>query len=219
MMETPKLPLEKFGHYFQNVYEPAEDTFLLIDALEQDIETIIRLKPLICLEIGTGSGSVITSLAKKLGPNKCFYLATDLNGEALECSRKCFEYNTLIDNLHPIRCNLSQAFRSDLLSDLIVFNPPYVPTDSNESLESSDIIAAAWAGGKDGRQIIDRFIDETLVNHLNRPNGLAYLVALEQNRIDDIIHRAKQNNFKCQRILTRRCGIEKLSILKFEYKF
>lgn len=43
-METPELPLEQFEKYFQNVYEPAEDTFLLLDALEQDLESITRLK-------------------------------------------------------------------------------------------------------------------------------------------------------------------------------
>ncbi|OTF72837.1 hemK methyltransferase family member 2-like protein [Euroglyphus maynei] len=178
-METPKLPTEQFGEYFQNVYEPAEDTFLLLDALEQDLESIIKLKPLICLEIGSGSGTVITSLAKTLGPNECFYLATDLNSQALECTRKCFQYNTDTDNVHSIRCDLSRAFRSRLLPDLILFNPPY--------------------------------------NDLNRPNGLAYLVALEQNRIDEIIDRAQQVGFLCRRMLSRKCGIEKLSILRFEH--
>lgn len=213
-METPELPLEQFEKYFQNVYEPAEDTFLLLDALEQDLESITRLKPLICLEIGSGSGTVITSLAKTLGPYECFYLATDLNSQALECTRKCFQYNTRTDNLHPIRCDLSQALNhSRLLPDLIIFNPPYVPT--NEQIKSD--IEASWAGGQNGRLIIDRFINETLVNDLNRPNGMAYLVVLEQNRIDDIINHARRKGFLCQRILSRKCGIEKLSILKFQH--
>ncbi|GFS99603.1 uncharacterized protein TNCV_1971771 [Trichonephila clavipes] len=51
---------------FDDVYEPAEDTFILIDALGKDMELIMNLGPGICLEIGSGSGVIITSLGKVL---------------------------------------------------------------------------------------------------------------------------------------------------------
>ena len=40
--------------------------------------------------------------------------------------------------------------------DILIFNPPYVPTPSEEI--NSIGIEAAWAGGVDGREIIDLFI-------------------------------------------------------------
>ena len=44
---------------FENIYEPAEDSFLLLDALEQDLVYISQtLKPTICVEIGSGSGII-----------------------------------------------------------------------------------------------------------------------------------------------------------------
>lgn len=65
---TPKFPLNKFDTYFTNhVYEPAEDTFLLLDALEKS--NVKLLNPFICLEVGTGSGAIIVSLKKTLGLN------------------------------------------------------------------------------------------------------------------------------------------------------
>ncbi|CAK5082060.1 unnamed protein product [Meloidogyne enterolobii] len=52
-----------------NVYPPSEDTFLLIDALSKEKDVIISLNPLICLEIGCGSGIVSCFLQKLLKNN------------------------------------------------------------------------------------------------------------------------------------------------------
>jgi release factor glutamine methyltransferase len=46
MLSTPDYSHFKSKDY-ENFYEPAEDTFLLLDALEKDIEYLNCLKPLI----------------------------------------------------------------------------------------------------------------------------------------------------------------------------
>lgn len=70
-METPILPVSRFGHYFERfVYEPAEDTFLLLDALEAELDKIQKIEPKLCVEIGCGSGTIITALIKTLSTSK-----------------------------------------------------------------------------------------------------------------------------------------------------
>lgn len=40
--------------------------------------------------------------------------------------------------------------------DILLFNPPYVPTESSEIFGTG--IEASWAGGVDGREVINRFL-------------------------------------------------------------
>lgn len=43
-METPNLTAIDFQNEFKQVYEPAEDSFLLLDALEADLSNIRAMK-------------------------------------------------------------------------------------------------------------------------------------------------------------------------------
>lgn len=48
---TPDLSHLTAAHY-EDVYEPSDDTFLLLDALEKDKPLLQALNPGICLELG-----------------------------------------------------------------------------------------------------------------------------------------------------------------------
>ena len=88
-----------------------------------------------------------------------------------------------------------QAVRMDLESslserlagkvDVLIFNPPYVPTPSEEV--GSDGIEAAWAGGVDGREVIDRLLPR--VANLLGQNGRFYMVRVLQIVLpDDLLY-------------------------------
>ena len=55
-MEKLKIPTPDFSHLsaaeFESVYEPAEDSFLLLDAIEAELPELIRLRPEVCVEVG-----------------------------------------------------------------------------------------------------------------------------------------------------------------------
>ena len=73
-INTSKKPLSIFYDFydlskdFQNVYEPAEDSFLLIDSLEKDLDHINfdKNKKLNSIELGCGSGLVSCCFLSKL---------------------------------------------------------------------------------------------------------------------------------------------------------
>ena len=69
----------------ENVYEPAEDTFLFADNL------LVKKSDNV-LEIGTGTGIIAIIASKKLKK----VVAVDINRYAVECARKNAEINRLM---------------------------------------------------------------------------------------------------------------------------
>ncbi|CAG0887401.1 unnamed protein product [Cyprideis torosa] len=207
-MQTPDYTHIWSPEYASSVYEPAEDTFLLLDALEADLKVWL---PEIVVEVGTGSGIVITALSQRFPMAQC--LAVDINPMAALCAKTtarvngCDRVDVLLDDLG--RC---LVHRLEGKVDLLIFNPPYVVTPSSEV--GSRGIEASWAGGERGREVIDQFLP-TIPKFLS-PDGRCYLVTLEDNDIEDLAH-VSQNDFglSCDLVLGRRCGREKLSVLKF----
>ncbi len=134
-----------------NVYVPAEDSYMLADNLEIKSGQSV-------LEIGTGSG-IVAMYASKLTDN---ITVTDINFDACELARKNFEDNG-IENIEILFGNLFEPVK-DRKFDVILFNTPYLPTEDNDVID--DTINYAFDGGLNGRKIIDLFLNE-VSNHLN----------------------------------------------------
>ncbi|CAG2121554.1 unnamed protein product, partial [Medioppia subpectinata] len=154
-----------------------------------------------------------TSVAKTFGPNNCLYLATDINEKALLTTRKCGSVNGVNDCVQLVSTDLTEAINHRLhhCIDLLVFNPPYVPTPTQE-VGAGDI-SSSWAGGVDGRQVIDRFLPT--VPSLLTPNGLLYLIVVKENKISEICDAMKAMDFEMTIVLERKSGPEHLSVLRF----
>lgn len=126
------------------VYPPAEDTFLLIDNL------IIKDSDEV-LEIGTGTG--IVSISASL---KCKEVtSTDINPYAIKCAEANVKLNN-IKNINIIKSDLFENIYDEY--DLILFNTPYLPVFEDEHVD--DEYSKAWDGGESGREVIDKFIKE-----------------------------------------------------------
>lgn len=225
-MQTPHLPRAIFADDFQNVYEPAEDTFLLLDALENDLE-LLKKNAEVCLECGSGSGTIITalSIALKQGQEQeasrtRLMLATDINPEACRTTRKCANHHNQLHNIEIIRTHLAESLvdRLEHSVDVLLFNPPYVPTDMDETIEGAEKLQHSWAGGKKGRELIDIFLDQYVPRLLSKPHGVAYMIALAENNIQELCDVLLVKHHIAGNVaLKRRAGPELLHVIKYHW--
>lgn len=117
------------------------------------------------------------------------HILTDVNQSALLCSRETLACNGSKERSSAlVRCSLLSAIRRSLKVDILIFNPPYYPTESEEAYGKNDI-SAAWAGGKCGIEITLPLLKA--LHSILAPNGVFFLVAIAQNKPNDLI------NFVC----------------------
>lgn len=112
------------------------------------------------LEIGTGSGFVSAVLLANL--KRICLVATEINPHAARCAK--------VNGVEVIRTDLFRGIKSknpDILFDLILFNPPYLPTSEEEKVPGW--LNYAFDGGISGRDTLNMFLDE-IRNYL-KPEG------------------------------------------------
>ncbi|MGQ0842886.1 MAG: HemK2/MTQ2 family protein methyltransferase [Sporichthyaceae bacterium] len=142
------------------VYEPEADTHLLLDTvLAEGVPDHAH-----ALDIGTGTGRIALALKA----------AGAAHVQAVDVSRRAVLSARINARLHrlPLRVR-----RSDVLGhveerfDLIVANPPYVPSGGPMPRRGR---SRTWHGGADGRAVLDRVCRDA--PRLLKPNGVCWLV-------------------------------------------
>jgi len=117
------------------VYSPEADTVLLLDAARAEVRPGDRV-----LEVGTGSGIIAAEIARIAR-----VVATDINPHAVLRARGA--------GVDVVRTDLTAGIRGPF--DLVLFNPPYLPTQPEERV--NDWLEYALDGGESGRTVIERF--------------------------------------------------------------
>jgi release factor glutamine methyltransferase len=183
-------------HLADTVYEPAEDSYLLIDAALNEIAgSKQRLR---ILEIGTGSGIVTSAMLRDAPEHR--YAATDISPHAVTCARA--------NRVPVVRADLFRGLRGRF--DLIIFNPPYLPTAPDERVDGW--LDYAWNGGDDGRSVIDRFLERAQAFLADRGSILLLLSSL--TGIETVCERMASAGLVVHEVASIRCPGERLVVLR-----
>jgi release factor glutamine methyltransferase len=224
------LPTPSTSHVpYERVYEPAEDSFLLLDTLSSESERTFlheRFSPTsagpalkdcpspLVVEIGTGSGVVLSFLhahtKKILGRHDVFTAGVDVNQFACKATEETVRVAELEQQMQAlshgfylgnILGDLTSSFKPGVV-DLLIFNPPYVPTLELPGLpdeeiktvttyeDDSHLLSLSYAGGKDGMGITNRLL-QSLPEVLNRTRGCAYVLLCAQNKPETVKEKIK----------------------------
>lgn len=129
---------------------PRPDTETIVEAALEFLDaTGPRDRPLVIADLGTGSGAILLALLSEL--TNATGIATDINLDALRTARSNAAQLGLIERVHFVVCDYASALTGSL--DLIVSNPPYIPSadiaDLDIEVRNHDPLRAL-DGGKDG---------------------------------------------------------------------
>lgn len=247
------LPTPSTSHVaFERVYEPAEDSYLLLDTLSSEAEKAFLqsrfsgtltgvLSPLV-VEIGTGSGVVLSFVDAHaeiiFGREDVLTAGIDVNRFACEATvqtvkvaeqEQAAQGKTSGIYLGNVVGDLTGPLRSSTV-DVLIFNPPYVPTPdlpelpalsntaANPSFEDdSHLLALSYAGGADGMETTNRLLD-SLPGILNSDRGCAYILLCAQNKPEDVKQRirswGREWGVETVRSSGKKAGWEKLQIIR-----
>ena len=190
------------------VYLPSDDTDLMIDVLEQEIVKPNKFFDS-AIELGAGNGF----LSIEIYDNIKELISTDINPIVIDYLLNVKEQYHL-EKQKITYSNLFDSIDENKKFDLIIFNPPYVPTDEILSEDDDEINGYDLAvnGGERGREIIDLFIEQ-LPKHL-KETGTCYLLVSSLNDISDIIKKLSEKKLMAQIINSKKLFFEELFVLK-----
>ncbi len=196
-IDHKKTDYKKMNHepWPDETYQPAEDTYLLLKATHQEARPED-----VAIEIGCGRALI----SREIAPKVKRMLATDINPYAVMLAKK--------SGLEALQADLLKGFKAKF--DLIIFNPPYLPTTDEERVEGW--LNRALDGGPKGRDVIFRFLEE-LKDHLSS-KGRALLLVSSLTGLEEVKEKARAEGLEVVEMLNRRFFFENLCVLKLRIR-
>lgn len=178
----------------EQVYEPAEDSYLLADAALELVSDDMNV-----LEIGTGTGFV--SAVLKANRN-IRLVATEISPLAANCARS--------NGIDVIRTDMFTGLKTRHQFDIVIFNPPYLPTAEDEKVPGW--LNYAFDGGIDGRKDIKPFMEQ--VRNYLKPDGIILLLVSSLTGIKEVMQEMEQYGFSPQIVARDKCSFEELVVIE-----
>jgi release factor glutamine methyltransferase len=173
------------------VYPVREDTLLLLEAALAEVRPSDRV-----LELGTGSGYIARHLAGIVS----LIVATDVNPHACRAASS--------PGVGIARVDLTAGIRGKF--DLVLFNPPYLPTGPEERLD--DWLERGLDGGESGREVMARLLTD--LPGVLAPGGRLLLLISELTGEGEVLRLLDGAGFRAGIVREARAEGERLMVVR-----
>ena len=152
---------------------PRPETEILVETVLEKICSTVSPD---ILDMGTGSGNISIALAKHI--KECRVTAVDFSKACLDLAEWNAKMNSVQEKIRFVHSDLFSALQTEGSQeqfDIIVSNPPYIPTHELDSLPPGLHYEprAALDGGEDGLDFYRRIFAEC--RPFLKPDGLMFL--------------------------------------------
>jgi len=196
----------------RDVLVPRPETEELVAEAQRRLGLLGRPNPVI-LEIGTGTGCVAIVLAKSI-PGSMVY-ATEISPAALALAVKNAEAHGVSRSIRFLNEDLFKpANKAAGWADLVVSNPPYIPSGEISGLEPEVLKEPHLAldGGKDGLDAI-RAIVANAPRHIKKDGFLLLEIGAQQGAaVRDIFEKAGGREIEVRKDLQ---GLDRIAVARF----
>ena len=161
----------------KNVLIPRQDTEILV---EEVIKIAKDFESPEILDLCTGSGAIAVAIAKYIENAKV--TAVDISKDALEIAKKNARFNGVSKSIEFIESNMFKKLKARKF-DIIVSNPPYIPSSEIKLLpkDVQNEPAIALDGGKTGLDFYNLIAEEGF-KYLNKGGFICLEIGYDQRR-------------------------------------
>lgn len=185
----------------RDVLSPRMDTEILVEQVIKNCNPKTKV-----LDIGTGSGAIAITIAKL---TNCKVVAVDISDKALDVAKRNAKANNT--NVTFKKSDLFSGLGKLIKFDIIVSNPPYIPTADistlDEEVKNFDPVLAL-DGGESGLEFYKSIIDEA-PRKLSKRGMIFFEVGINQAKD---VKKLLQNSFEDIKIVKDFNKIERVVI-------
>ncbi len=212
----------------KEIYYPSDDSYLIIDYLKEHVDAcqfdelgVDTIKNV--LDLGTGSGiiAIFLGLLKRINPQfNPRIVASDIQTESIHCAKFNQIANGLQDEIEFIHSDLFRSFPNQMrgLFNIIIFNPPYLPSITLSSgLKEKGRGDPCWDGGITGLEVIESFLNEAKKYLSVKEQWHVYFISSSRTNLKELDLILERNGFKneirarkhlfFENILLNRCSL------------
>jgi release factor glutamine methyltransferase len=186
-----------------DVYEPAEDTHLLLRALREREPDVHGRS---CADVGTGTGAVAMALAA----SGARVVAVDVSPLAVRLAAENLEAQGPGCRGRVLRGHLLSALRGPF--DVVTFNAPYLPSAPGERVPGW--LDRAFHGGEGGVEVSEAFVRD--LPRVLAPGGRAYLVVSSRADLERLAATAREAGLRHDPVGSARFFFEEVAVWRLE---